>query len=181
MKKVGIIGAGVISIGLLLGACGEEEAIKVDEKKLIEETKPVAPPKEEKEVAPKEKEEPIQDLEEKPIEEVAPSMTAEEEAMKADFEQSFAGVGDITFDIESKMYIVHPTDPQVAEEIAGMINGTMSKESWYRLVEATVGTSNRILDSMGPGYSVAVANPVNDDNVILLVTDGLVLYDVFGE
>ena len=163
MKKVGIVGAGVISIGLLLGACSEE-AVQVDEKKVVEESKPVAPPKEEKEVAPKE------DLTDKSVDEAI---------MLKKLKENFIEVGDVTFDEESKVFTVHPEDPQVAVELAEMLDGTRSKESWYNLVESFTGLSERIGRKLGPGYGLAMANPVNEENVILIITDGLVIYDVF--
>jgi hypothetical protein len=173
MRK--LIGCAIaMSVGVFLSACGSEEAIQeVPEKETAIEKKEVAPEKVEdkgsENIKPVEKPKPEEDIK------------AQEEVMLGLFKDNFGSSADITFDPENKMYKIVPLEGGLALELAQMLEGTLSTDSWYRLVEETQGVSNNILDQMGSGYSISFMNPVAHDKILLLVMDGVVLYDAFSE
>ncbi|QIW88602.1 hypothetical protein P59_233 [Bacillus phage P59] len=184
MKKL-MVGTVVLSVGLILGACSSEEALQEKPEKEVAVQKEEKAPKEEKkkEVAPKEE---IEDKGSENVEPVEPpepeeDIKAKEEVMLGLFKDNFGSSADITFDPESKMYKITPLEGGMALELAQMIQGTLSTDSWYDLVDSTKGVSNNLLDQLGSGYSISLVNPANHDNVLLLVMDGVVLYDAFAE
>jgi hypothetical protein len=175
MKKL-MVGTVVLSVGMILGACSEEA---------IQEDVP------EKEVAVQEKEKPEEVVapEDKGSENVEPveqpepeeDIKIQEEVMLGLFKDNFGDSADVTFDPESKMYKIVPMEGGLALELAQMMEGTLSTDSWYRLVESTQKVSSNLLDQMGSGYSISLVNPVAHDKILLLVMDGIVVYDAFAE
>ena len=172
MKKL-LVGVVVVS-GLILGACSEEAIQEAQEKETAVEKK---------EVAPKEKAEDKGSENVKPVEKPEPEedIKVQEEVMLGLFRDNFGDSADITFDPENKMYKIVPLEGGLALELAQMLEGTLSTDSWYNLVEETKGVSNNIYDQMGSGYSISFMNPVAHDKILLLVMDGVVLYDAFAE
>ena len=49
---------------------------------------------------------------------------------------------------------------------------------WQTLVDSQVELSQTLLDTVGAGYTIAIANPENPENNFLVVMDGEVIYDV---
>jgi hypothetical protein len=178
MKKL-LVGTVVLSVGMILGACSEEAVQEAPEKEVAVQEKE----KPEKEVAPKEKAEDKGSENVKPVEPPEPEedIKAKEEVMLGLFKDNFGNSADITFDPESKMYKIVPVEGGMALELAQMLEGTLSTDSWYALVDSTKDVSNNILDQMGSGYSISIVNPVAHDKILLLVMDGVVLYDAFAE
>lgn len=156
MKKL-ILGA-MMGFGLLLGGCSEEAADKPTSKPVVE----------------KEAEKPAE-----PVEKPADN-SFKEDVMLEDMRNSYDGVATVTFEPDPGIYKVTPS-PELAIEIGEMMDGTRSKDSWYGLVDGFEQLSERIKDDVGPGYGLALINPVNNDKTLLLLADGTVLYDIFKE
>ncbi|ALY08105.1 hypothetical protein BhaS171_00049 [Bacillus phage vB_BhaS-171] len=170
---------------VLLGACasllGEEEAAPTPQEVKAEPVKEEEKAPEPKERAKKEEAKPKPKQEEKKEEpkEEPPSNEVFEGMALNILEENFAGVAEIAFDKETKFFTLTPTDPRFALEIGMMIEGTKSLDDWENLVESTVSMSKSNKELLGSGYSIALMNPANTDNVLLVVVDGVVFYNAF--
>lgn len=228
MKK--IIFTGILSLSMVLGACGtdyEETVQEVEEANEQagigatseeEQTDEVAEKEQaEKEKAEKEKAEKAeaervakeeQEKEEKlAAEKAAEEKAAEEKAAKekaeaekaeaekvakenetADQEQAHLSIMqesmsmyvDITFDKENKIFEMTPTDQQLISEIE-MLPAGIGWAEWQEMVDGIVSMSKTNSDSLGEGYSITLINPLNEENIILWVMDGEVIYNVVDE
>ena len=174
MKKVLKIVVGVVVglfiLMLIIGACSDPAVVEPEPEKEEVAAKP----------APKKEEAPKKDLEEKSVEEAVGEPTKDEKQMLANFKENFQD-SEVTFNKEAKVYQIELKGDQMIMEIGQMVNGTRSKDSWYSLVDSTVTVSNNMSGFLGEGYSVALTNPANKENIILLVRDGIVLYDIFAQ
>lgn len=182
MKKMFKLGCGgfiVLFILAMIGAGIEDNASepkeqkekpKVEEQK---ETKKVEEPKEEsKEESKKEPREEVNDLNDREF---------LIESQLAIFQENFKGIADVKYHEEAKAFQVFPTDPGFSIELAEILEGSRSSDDWDFLVESTVQTSESSKKILGSGYSITIMNPINSENVILLVQDGKVLYDAINE
>lgn len=84
------------------------------------------------------------------------------------------------FDEEEKVFSIIPPE-EVALELTLMKEGHMERDDWEMLRENMVELSKSIKENLGEGYIISLLNPVNTDNTLLMVVDGLVVYDLFGE
>ena len=155
MKKV-IKFIGITFLAVTLGACSEETTSEPVKKEPAAEVK----------------------KETKPVKEEAKTTAKDEQKMLKDLQVALSG-SNVTFNEKLKMYTVELQGEQMIYEIASMESGEMSKESWYNLVDQTKETSEHIKSKLGSGYSVALTNPANPDKSILLIMDGMVIYDIF--
>lgn len=96
-------------------------------------------------------------------------------------EESFAGIAEVSFDKESKLYTITSTDPAFEQELVMMNEGILGQEEWNILVENFAFMSDSVKDLIGNGYSIALMNPSNSDRYLLMITDGKVEYDAFNE
>lgn len=161
----------------------KSEETKEEVAKETEETKEEAQEKEKKNNEDNEKKEKKEENEEaktsEPVDNVAQEIV---EKMALDtLEESFAGLAEVSFDRDSKLYTITPTDPAFEKELVMMNEGILGQEAWDALVDNFVFMSNNMIDVIGNGYSVALINPSNSDKYLLLLTDGKVEYDVFNE
>ena len=147
---------GITLLAVTLGACSEDVTSEPAEKEPVTEIKKESKP-------PKEKPKASEEDEQKMLEELQAAITG----------------SDVTFNKKLKMYTIELEGDQMIYEIASMESGEMSKESWYNLVDQTKETSEHIKSKLGSGYSVALTNPANPDKSILLIMDGMVIYDIF--
>lgn len=225
MKK--ILFTGILSLSMVLGACGtdydetvqeveeaneqagigeiseEKQTNEVEEKEQAEKEKAekekAEKEKSEKEKAEaervakeqKEKEEKL--AAEKAADEKAAKEKAEAEKEKAeqivdDQEQAHLYIMqdhmsmyvDITFDKESKIFKMIPIDEQLISEIEMLPLG-IGWADWQEMVDGIVSMSKANSDSLGEGYSITLINPLNEENIILWVMDGEVIYNVVDE
>ena len=114
---------------------------------------------------------------------------AEQEATdKADAEEIYLqimreSVGsyvDIQFDKTEKTYVMTPTDQNLIDEISMLPLG-IGHEDWGVLVDGMTSMSASGTDLVGTGYTISLVNPLNHENVILWITDGVVIYNVIDD
>lgn len=93
------------------------------------------------------------------------------------------GLGDSTeveYLDESRTYQFTYTDYSLAVEVMTAISeGDTFK--WNELVNSYKDISASMQGKLGDGYSIAITNPMNKDNVLLVLKDGDILYDVMAE
>ena len=113
---------------------------------------------------------------------------AKEKAEQADAEEIYLqimreSVGsyvDIQFDKTEKTYVMTPTDQNLIDEISMLPMG-IGHEEWGTLVDGMASMSKSGKDLVGEGYSMNLVNPLNHENVILWITDGVVIYNVIDD
>ena len=114
---------------------------------------------------------------------------AEQEATdKADAEEIYLqimreSVGsyvDIQFDKTEKTYVMTPIDQNLIDEISMLPMG-IGHEDWGVLVDGMTSMSASGKDLVGTGYTISLVNPLNHENVILWITDGVVIYNVIDD
>lgn len=179
---------------LLIGACGAIFSEDDASAPATTETKAAEPKAEEPKEEPKAeepKEEPKAEAPktEAPVEKTEPvnkEHTAEELAFFEDMQlvimqNNFESVASVELNKESKFYTIFPTDPGFSLELLQMHTGIKDDADWKELVDSTIYMSESTQGLLGNGYSIAILNPENRDNVLLVVTDGIVVYDAFNE
>ncbi len=93
------------------------------------------------------------------------------------FKQGFAGRADVSLNQEKKGYEIIPTHPSLLVNIAAVRKGDpQAIEIWESFVEAFVDTSGTMKDEL-PNYYIALINPYNIENWLLMILDGVILYD----
>ena len=135
----------------------EEELAKIEEEELakIEEEKA-----KEKEKENKEKE-----------------LVEKEEQVLSILEENFDQFGKVEFNKEHKNYTIIPTDPNLVSEI-NLIAAGVFPTDWDYMAESFVELSNSLTNQLGSEYSVSLTNPANHENILILVRNGVLLYDV---
>ncbi|UKL30000.1 hypothetical protein [Bacillus phage PK2] len=164
MKKILLLVA--IVTGLVLGGCssGEDtenvkEEPKVEVKENAKETTENAGEKE------------------KELPEVEPKKELPPELYLDIMKKNFAGTAEVTYNEEMKSFDILPTDPAFAQELAMILSGQMSIDEWNLLVDSMAETS----EQLGADYVITMKNPVNSDNYILMVGNGVIIYDALNE
>lgn len=129
-------------------------------------------------------------------EEAAAKKKAKEEAAAADKEQiqgyreeaflqqgrdGMIGVANIEFSQVEKTYYLYPIDPMIIDEIHNLVNYGQGVDDWNYLVESLVVLSQAAQQVVGDGYKIMFMNPVNEDNVLVIVEDGQVLYNAVDD
>ena len=87
---------------------------------------------------------------------------------------------DIQFDKTEKTYVMTPTDQGLIDEISMLPMG-IGHEEWGTLVDGMSSMSKSGKDLVGEGYTINLVNPLNHENVILWITDGVVIYNVIDD
>ncbi len=130
-------------------------------------------------------------VEEKVVEEVVKEATIEEEQeidivlmhhlIMELFTESFEDVANVTYDEAEDAYILIPTDPDFIQALL-LVNDKNAEAliAWKELVSNFIYLSETMYEFL-PDTVLALANPVNTDNVVLVVWNGIVLYDYFTE
>ena len=94
-----------------------------------------------------------------------------------EFKLGLAGRVDVSLNQEKKGYDIIPTHPSLLANIAAVTMGDpQAIEVWESLVEAFLATSLSMKDNL-PDYYIAVFNPYNTKKWLLLIWDGVILYD----
>lgn len=92
-------------------------------------------------------------------------------------EENFEGTADIELDKEAKIFYITATDPAFVQEMLAMIEGDPEAiKGWEFLVDSAKDLSKSMSDNL-PGYSIQYLNPANTVNMLLMVQDGVVLYN----
>lgn len=87
---------------------------------------------------------------------------------------------DVEFDKENKIFTLTPIDQQLIDEISLLPTGVGHAE-WGTLVDGMTTMSEGGKDLVGEGYTMNLVNPQNEENIILWIVDGVVIYDVIDE
>ncbi len=83
--------------------------------------------------------------------------------------------------LEDKKFSLTPKSTDFAIEVAMAIEGyPVHINDWNEYVRSQKKVSMAVQQHL-PGYQVATINPMNTDNTLLLVEDGVVLYNVLGK
>lgn len=95
-------------------------------------------------------------------------------------QEGYSEIGTVHYDKSQEAYIITPTDSAFVKDLEYTLNSG-DTASWDELVDAFAALSGNITEAVGPGTSIAMANPVKTSNVILIITDGVVIYDAVNE
>lgn len=123
---------------------------------------------------------------EQTVESTAPKV--ESEAPKVDNTQAVlellqkgcSKIGTVHYDKSQKAYIITPTDPAFVQDLGYVLDSGDTQE-WDTLVDTMAELSAKVSKTVGSGTSIAMANPANTSNVILIIADGVVVYDAVNE
>jgi hypothetical protein len=122
-------------------------------------------------------------VEEEPVveEETKVDIESLEKDSLAMIKESFGEVGDIGFIKEEKAFTITPTDPNFIVGVMSALEGDKeSLDAWNGMVEGFVSLSDSLSKSLS-GYSISIVNPDNTDNFILMIKDGIVVYDAVND
>ena len=120
-----------------------------------------------------------QEAKEKAEQETADKANAEEIYLQI-MRESVGSYVDIQFDKTEKTYVMTPTDQGLIDEISMLPMG-IGHEDWGVLVDGMTSMSASGTDLVGTGYTISLVNPLNHENVILWITDGVVIYNVIDD
>ena len=152
MKK--IIMFGVVALGLGLGLVGCDNS--------------------QEEEAPAQTSAPVeQTVESKP-------QVDHKQAVLSILQKGCAKIGTVHYDESQEAYIITPTDSAFIGDLEYVLDSG-DTASWNELVDSFAELSGKISETVGSGTSIAMANPANTSNVILIITDGVVVYDAVSE
>ena len=102
------------------------------------------------------------------------------QAVLSILQKGCAKIGTVHYDESQEAYIITPTDSAFIEDL-GYVLESGDTTSWNELVDSFAELSGKISETVGSGTSIAMANPANTSNVILIITDGVVVYDAVSE
>lgn len=89
-------------------------------------------------------------------------------------------IGTVHYDKSQEAYIITPTDSAFIEDLRQVLDSG-NTTSWDGLVDSLAKLSKKVSETVGSGTSIAMANPSKPSNVILIITDGVVVYDAVSE
>ncbi len=156
----------VVFIFLAVGSTGNDEGV-ADEPEVVEEVVV--------DETIEESDEAIEEVEE----ETLPDKEELEQEVLNIIRESFEGFGEI--ELVEETFIIIPTDPAISAELLAAYEGDPNAlEEWEFLVESMKGMSSS-MEPMLPGYWIDLRNPENTENSILVVEDGVVIYDFIND
>ena len=174
-KKLGFISLMLLVVGTGCADEGIEETTETDDVEIVEETAEV---------------EEVEEIEEEPeeieeIEETAEEIEFSREdklslavmIMQSDFEE----IANVEYDAEQDAIVIIPTEQGFSDELLYMMTGLMDRASWDSMVENFQYLSETMTELVDADLKFAIANPENTDNMILVVQDGVVMYNVADE
>lgn len=98
-------------------------------------------------------------------------------------EDSFKDSLEITYKEDDRALIMKPKG-EVATSLsmlALMHNNEEYRKSYDYMVESLAGMSKSMADSMAKGVTLMITNPLNDDNVLIAIIDGVVFYNAVND
>lgn len=190
----------ILSIPTMLAACGqaeEEHAEEAEEHTAVaqeiedpaENAKKEQEAKEEAEKQARQEAEAKRHAEQKAAEEKAAAEEADRERIQGYKEEAFleqgresmAGTMNIEFSQIERAYYLYPTDPTVITEINNLVMYGQGMEDWNYMVESLVVLSEAAQLVVGEGYRIMFMNPVNEENVLIIIEDGQTIYNAADE
>ena len=184
--------------GAMLGDSGDESGTEEATEEVAEQTKETEEDVSEEETEETEEleeesesneEKTLEEVDAEPVEEKSEPISSEDEGiLPPEFalslmESSFEGIANVTYSSEYKAFLIEPTDQEVKTALILLLEGSTPEinASWELLKDSFVSASNSIKDSVGAGYQIHLLNPMNNENSLLIVTDGVVIYDAFSQ
>lgn len=109
------------------------------------------------------------------------SQKIKEEEVLQEFHKNMKHFNTVYYE-ESKAYVMIPTSEDLKYEIGSIINKTLDRSNWDAVVDSVVTLSTTLKGyKLGEGYAIMIMNPYNLDNVLLVVKDGVVIYDIIDD
>lgn len=102
------------------------------------------------------------------------------ELMTAIMARELGASADVNYDDKSEMVTILFTDPELIKGILLLSVGDLPMTLWDDLKDSMLGLSE-VIHEHAEGVSLVLLNPSNPDKYILIIQNGLVIYDVFGE
>jgi hypothetical protein len=100
-----------------------------------------------------------------------------EQAVLKLMQDSFEGTADIEFVQEEETFYITPTDPAFILDLVDMGAGeSHALEAWDSFVDEFKVMSETMGETL-PGYWVSLRNPANPDNLLLIASDGSIIYN----
>ena len=99
------------------------------------------------------------------------------ELFKTNLEEHMGQLVDVHYYESEKTYQLVAHDKGLRDGLILVALGYEFPE-WQTLVDSQVELSQTLLDTVGAGYTISIANPENPENNFLVVMDGEVIYDV---
>lgn len=119
---------------------------------------------------------------EEPVQEVSNDKTQKEKVqIVIRMLEEHMSDSEIEYREESKLFIVHSNNQELAKEIAMIYEEVLPMDSWEVMVDSMANASKSFSDILGDGYSLAMSNPANHDNLLIIVMDGIVIYDAMED
>lgn len=186
----------ILSIPTMLAACGQAEEEHAEEAKehtaVAQEVDDSAENAKEEQEAEEEAERQAaakKQAEQEAAEEKAAAEEADRERVQGYKEEAFleqgresmAGTMHIEFSQIEKAYYLYPTDPAVITEINNLVMYGQGMEDWNYMVESLVVLSEAAQQVVGEGYRIMFMNPVNEENVLIIIEDGQTIYNAADE
>lgn len=172
MKK--IIFTSILGLSVILTACGTEGNNDTPSVKATNDTPQTEATSEETNV----------DLATETVEEEQAKeeqiIDDQEQAHLAMMQEALSMYVDVDFNKDTKIFELTPTNEQLIAEIEMLEYGVGFAE-WGEMVNGLKSMSATNRDSLGEGYGLTLANPFNEDNIILWIVDGEVVYNVVDD
>ena len=102
------------------------------------------------------------------------------ELFKTNLEEHMGQLVDVHYYESEKTYQLVAHDEGLRDGLILVALGYEFPE-WQTLVDSQVELSQTLLDTVGAGYTISIANPENPENNFLVVMDGEVIYDVSAD
>lgn len=93
--------------------------------------------------------------------------------------ENMGRIAKISYKNDTSTFIVTPTEEGFKSDLLGVSQGKYLSE-WDSVVDGMVRLSYS-MKSVLPGKSIALMNPFNEGNFLLLVKDGMIMYDFIEE
>ena len=94
-------------------------------------------------------------------------------------EDNFKEMARVDFNREQKEFLITSIDPAFDEELLYMIEHDVVLDDWNFLVDSFTYMSESIYNLLGSGYTLQLVNPFNEENTLLSIVDGYVIYNAF--
>lgn len=169
MKRLGMYSLVVL---LLATGCSADEVAEVEETKVEDKVEEVTEVEEVVEVE--------EEVEEVELDDVLDRESRIVLAL-ATLEGNFEAIGRIDYDESNDAIRFIPTDPNFSKEILYMMTGVTGTEEWDGMVESLQGLSESLTGLVDEDIYLSLVNPENEDNTLLLIQDGVVMYDISDE
>jgi len=165
MKRLGMYSMVAL---LLATGCSADEVTEVEETKVEE----VVEVEEEPKV-----EEVIEEVEEVELDDVIDRESRILMAVST-MSDNYEGMGEIDYDEGDDAIRIIPTDPAFIKELLYMMTGVTGTEDWDGMVESLQGLSESLSGLVDEDIYLSLVNPENEDNTILLMQDGNIIYNL---